>query len=491
MWGSLRLAPIIRISALNREWLRGVAKIKMPEDDLPEKKEHDESALISCLSKGSCRYLILFLLCYSYGSIIYGFEMLGGIQNTIIKVMRLDSSQYALLYSAFTWPSVIICLIGGLIIDRVLGVRTGLIASCIACFVGQTVLAIGAAYNNIFTMIFGRYIFGAGLNFFMISMHTYQAIWFLGKEINFSMSMGTSVGRLSGGLAIIITEYIYEWSSNIVSSSNHQLGLTIMFNVMLLVLAVLCSIFVVILDIKAPKLSKTNRHNNTAKNDIRFCVNDWKVFSPSFWLTVFSICIFIPLVFIFVSNGQLFFINRYSLNTHQANLANSFVFLGVTVLNPFIGIAVDIVGYNLAWAQAGTSIGIVCHFLFIVFNSSFLPYITSILFSASYSLFKVAMWPLIALMVEHHQLATAYGLLMSPYNMAFGTISILSGIVIDYIGYYYLELLYMLASYTTFLTLSLLMVMDALADTRKLNIAGWKHTIDEEKPNGKVQSTQE
>ena len=63
------------------------------------------------------RYIILILLCYIQGTTLYAVEKLGGIENTIIQVMRIDATQYNLLFSAYTWPNIILCLIGGIVSD--------------------------------------------------------------------------------------------------------------------------------------------------------------------------------------------------------------------------------------------------------------------------------------------------------------------------------------------------------------------------------------
>ena len=85
--------------------------------DIANKENCCESFFPSCLCDPHqipYRYIILILLCYIQGTTLYAVEKLGGIENTIIQVMRINATQYNLLFFAYTWPNIILCLIGGI-----------------------------------------------------------------------------------------------------------------------------------------------------------------------------------------------------------------------------------------------------------------------------------------------------------------------------------------------------------------------------------------
>ena len=53
--------------------------------------------------------------------------------------MNVNVFQYNLLYSLYSWPNVILSLIGGVLIDRILGIRWGtIIFSAFVCL-GQVI----------------------------------------------------------------------------------------------------------------------------------------------------------------------------------------------------------------------------------------------------------------------------------------------------------------------------------------------------------------
>ncbi len=66
-----------------------------------------------------------------------------------------------MLYAVYSFPNVIIPLIGGTLIDRI-GARVVFIITCMFCVAGQLVCALGGLQGFFGLMIIGRVIFGIG-----------------------------------------------------------------------------------------------------------------------------------------------------------------------------------------------------------------------------------------------------------------------------------------------------------------------------------------
>ena len=49
---------------------------------------------------------------------------------------------YALMYSLYSWPNVILSFFGGLLIDRVFGIRVGTIVFSVLICVGQVCVCV-------------------------------------------------------------------------------------------------------------------------------------------------------------------------------------------------------------------------------------------------------------------------------------------------------------------------------------------------------------
>lgn len=88
----------------------------------------------------------------------------------------MDNTQYNLLYSLYSWPNVILSLIGGVLIDRWIGVRIGTVLFSVLVTLGQVyllhvcleifllffqlVFALGGIFDSFVVMLIGRFIFG-------------------------------------------------------------------------------------------------------------------------------------------------------------------------------------------------------------------------------------------------------------------------------------------------------------------------------------------
>ena len=107
-------------------------------------------------------------------------------------------------------------------------------------------------------------------------------------------------------------------------------------------------------------------------------------------------------------------------------------------------------------------------------RESYIPYLIGILYSVSYSFFEIAIWPVPALVIQKHQLATAFGFVYSLMSVGYTAISIIAGVIIDYAGYFFMSIYYLLLLYIVFIILITLWVMEVMSKESKINISGWK-----------------
>lgn len=106
------------------------------------------------------RYLALFFMCFIGFGAYFVFDSPAALVDDIKRDMKISTATYAGLYSWYSLPSVVMCFIGGYLVDRVFGVRLGsVLFLCIVLF-GQLLFAIGALKNKIIIMYIGRFILG-------------------------------------------------------------------------------------------------------------------------------------------------------------------------------------------------------------------------------------------------------------------------------------------------------------------------------------------
>ena len=74
--------------------------------------------------------------------------------------MQIDDAQYEILNSVYSWPNVIVPVLGGILIDRVLGIRVAMVFFCTLISVGQLIVSIGGFLNCFWVIVVGRFVFG-------------------------------------------------------------------------------------------------------------------------------------------------------------------------------------------------------------------------------------------------------------------------------------------------------------------------------------------
>ena len=76
----------------------------------------------------------------------YVYDNPAALQDVMISELTINTGQFAMFYSLYSWPNVILCFIGGFLIDRVFGVRWGAIIFGGIVTVGQVMCKMDATY---------------------------------------------------------------------------------------------------------------------------------------------------------------------------------------------------------------------------------------------------------------------------------------------------------------------------------------------------------
>jgi MFS family permease len=88
-----------------------------------------------------------------------------------------------MLYAVYSFPNVVIPLLGGALIDRI-GARVVFIITCMFCVLGQLVCAVGGFAGWFWLMLIGRAVFGVGGEVLQGSQSTIISNWFKPHELS-------------------------------------------------------------------------------------------------------------------------------------------------------------------------------------------------------------------------------------------------------------------------------------------------------------------
>ncbi|XP_014324962.2 major facilitator superfamily domain-containing protein 1 isoform X2 [Xiphophorus maculatus] len=383
------------------------------------------------------RVVVLVFMCFlGFGS-YFCYDNPAALQTQVIQDMNLNTAQFMQLYAWYSWPNVVLCFLGGFLIDRVFGIRLGTIIFSLFVCIGQVIFAAGAWANHFWLMEAGRFVFGIGGESLAVAQNTYAVNWFKGKELNLVFGLQLSMARLGSTVNMNIMGWVYSKVAVAVGSSGHTtLGISLMIAAGTCVFSLTCALVLAFFDKRAERIlqKEQGRTGEVIK------LTDVKDFSLSLWL-IFIICVFYYVaIFPFIGQGQVFFIEKFNFSPAQARAVNSIVYIISAPASPILGFIVDKTGRNIGWVFAAV-IATLCAHMMLAFTF-WNPWIAMSLLGVSYSLLACALWPMVSFVVPEHQLGTAYGFMQSIQNLGLAVIAILVGVIVDIRGYLVLEVFF-------------------------------------------------
>ena len=416
-------------------------------------------------------FVLIFISLLGFGS-YFCYDNPGALETHIQQDMSVTTSQFTSLYALYSWPNVIMCFFGGVLIDQVLGIRLSAILFMALLLTGQFIFASGALFHQFWMMQVGRFIFGLGGESLAVAQNTYTVGWFKGRELNMVFGFQISVSRGGSTLNFNTMQRVYNHLAQNYDSKN-VLGYTLMIAGLTCVLSFVCSMVVAFLDKRASRILEREEVKTGEK--IKF--TDVKDFKTEFWLlTIICLCFYVT-IFPFIALASEFFVQKWGFSPNEANTANSLVYVISAITSPFIGLMVDMVGRNLIFLLIACLLVMFSHMaLAVTFINLWVP---MIFLGLGYSILCSALWPLVAFVVPQRQLGTAYGVMQAIQNLGLAVLSNVAGILVDWKGYILLELFFVLWVAVSVIFSIVLIVLDNLnggelnrsaADRRKMSV---------------------
>ena len=434
----------------------------MEQPHLSTDSDESKKSVHTYLNPNHWLYLtiLLSLSCYVQFFSFYCFEAPGGLEDTIIKVMGIDTTQYNLLFLVTAWPNAFMPIIGGVIADRILGPRSSIIILVLVTMLGQIIWSLGSFVNLLWVVLIGRFFVGIG-GILIPCVHNILFInWFGKRNLTLAISIVCTFARLGGAVALALPQFIYEQFDYFITSPHNCLGTTLLIGTFLMLIGLLVSIITVLMD----KYREVTTKKEILKNSSINCA-DLKQFDDRFWL-IASIAVYYSVVYAFTAVLQVFYVQKYGLSLVTASIANSLIFSATILATPVIGYIVNAIGYHILWTIGGIISGLIVHIVLLASNPglTYVPYITGTIYSISYTLIVASYWPIPGLIVDENQIATAYGINNATSSLFWGLLAIITGFIIDNFGYFVLELVYVSLMFLVIMVAVLVLVIDLTSE---------------------------
>lgn len=364
------------------------------------------------------RWLLLIFVSLAMFGNYYVYDSISPLADLLSKQLKFSDSDIGLLNAIYSFPNIIMVLLGGIIIDR-LGTKISTFIFAFFCMVGAIVTV---SSSSLTIMALGRLIFGLGAESLIVAVTTVIGRWFKGKQLSFAFGINLTIARL-GSFAALNSP---TWAKQLYTDWHLPLLISVAAGVI--------SVVAVIVYWLMESYAEKNFILEEVPEQDKFIFKELFTFSKSFWFVVLLCVTFYSAIFPFQTFAVKFFMEKHGVSREFGGFLSSLLTLSAMVLTPLFGLLSDYIGKRSLLMMIGSVILIPVYLLMTYTKISL--FIPMALMGLAFSLVPAVMWPTVTLIVPANKLGTAYGLMTMIQNIGLFGFNYLIGFVNDATGGY-------------------------------------------------------
>jgi MFS family permease len=386
------------------------------------------------------RWLALLLVSFGMFGNYYIYDSISPLADLLKTQLGFSDSNIGLLNAIYSFPNILMVLIGGLIIDRI-GTRTSVLIFTGLIMIGALITAIT---GNLFVMATGRLVFGLGAESMIVAITTIIARWFKGKELSFAFGLNLTVARLGSFLALNSPT----WGKELYHYWQSPLLITVYAGVF--------AFFVIVIYFFLDLYASKNYEMPSEGSQDEIILKEIFHFPKSFWF-ITALCVtFYSAMFPFQTFAIKFFQEAHGTTREVGGNLSSILTLFAMIFTPLFGLLADKIGKRSLLMMFGSLLIIPVYLMmaykvgrpdlmndadFIKISLSYLEINAMIpiyliypmaMMGIAFSLIPAVMWPSVALIVPNEKLGTAYGLMTMIQNIGLFGFNLLIGFTNDF-----------------------------------------------------------
>ncbi|MBI5476362.1 MAG: MFS transporter [Ignavibacteriales bacterium] len=389
------------------------------------------------------RWMVLLFISLAMFGNYYIYDSISPLADLLKSQLCFTDSEIGLLNGIYSFPNIIMVLIGGIIIDRI-GTRKSVFIFTVLIMLGALVTAVK---GDIYWMAAGRLIFGLGAESMIVAITTIIARWFKGKQLAFAFGLNLTIARLGSFMALNAPS----WGRSLYDYWQSPLWITVGTGVF----AVICIIVYYIMDLYANKNYEMDKEGDQDKVEIKEIFK----FGTSFWY-ITALCVtFYSAMFPFQTFAIKFFQEAHGTTREVGGNLSSMLTLAAMIFTPLFGLLTDKIGKRSLMMMFGSLLivpvylimaykidlasfiglhgGLTVNLAFFGIEEAIIPYYLMVpmsLMGIAFSLIPAVMWPSVAYIVDPKKLGTAYGLMTMIQNIGLFGFNLLIGWANDFSG---------------------------------------------------------
>jgi len=360
------------------------------------------------------RWTVLVFISLAMFGNYYVYDAVSPLADLLKDQLGFSDSNIGLLNAIYSFPNIIMVVIGGIIIDK-FGVKKSTLLFATLCMVGAVITA---SSGTLWIMAAGRLIFGMGAESLIVAVTCAIAKWFRGKELSFAFGVNLTIARL-GSFAALNSP---TWAKPAFENWQWPLMISVAFGFV----SVAAALIYWVLDDRASKNFDIGQASATDK----VVLGELFKFSRSFWYVVLLCVTFYSAIFPFQTFAVKFFIEAHGVSRETGGFLSSLLTLFAMIFTPLFGLLVDKVGKRALFMMWG-SLLLVPVYLIMAYTQISL-YVPMAIMGIAFSLIPAVMWPSVAYIVNERRLGTAYGVMTMIQNVGLFGFNLLIGWANDY-----------------------------------------------------------
>jgi MFS family permease len=350
---------------------------------------------------GVLRWSVLTLVSLAMFGNYYVYDSIGPLADHLQRLLGFTDTQIGTLNAIYSFPNIIMVLIGGIIVDRI-GTRRATLFFTALCVVGATVTALSPSFP---VMAIGRLIFGLGAESMIVAITVVIGQWFVGRQLGFAFGFNLSIARAgsyAADMSPTLARPLYDagWQPPLILAA-------------VLMVAALIAAWAYF----ALERSAEGRYDlaRPAPPD-RIVWGDLLRFDRSYWYVVGLCVTFYSVIFPFRSTFAIkYFQHAHGLSLQEAGAMNSYVFLAAIFATPLFGLLADRIGHRALLMAGGTFLLFITFPLFALTSADL--WVSTVFIGIAFSLVPAILWPAVPYLVSANRLGTAYGLMTMLQNI--------------------------------------------------------------------------
>ena len=333
----------------------------------------------------------------------YVYDCIAPIADLLSKQLGFTDSNIGLLQAIYSFPNLIMVLIGGYLVDRI-GARKAIFLFGSTCLLGAIVTVLS---GHLYLMATGRLIFGIGAESLIVAVTTAIAKWFRGKELSFAFGINLMIAR--GGT--LLAQRSPSWAS--FAYTNWRTPLLI--SVGIATFCVIGALIYWVMEVYAER----NYELGSAGPTEKVVFNDLFHFGVSFWYIVALCVVFYSAIFPFETFAYKFFMDAHGTTREMAGTIIGCLTIATMFGTPALGLFVDKIGKRALLMMIGSVLLVPVYLMMAYTHTQASLYAPMAMMGVAFSLVQAVIWPSVAYFVDQNKLGTAYGLMTVVQNMGF------------------------------------------------------------------------